>query len=103
MCFHCVFTDSKPESPGVVYVKTGSSEPEERICLLKSHIQNVPHTLPPVKPPAGLSLDRQKYLYKEIRPFLDDDKKDLTAPCPEGLADDNGTPQQQTSSKRRRH
>ena len=61
----------------MVYVKIGSSEPEERICLLKPHIHNVPHTLPPVKPLAGISLGRQKYLYKEIRPFLDDDKKDL--------------------------
>ena len=76
--------------PGVVYAKRASDAEEERFCLLKG-TANVPALpqMPPVKPAMGLSQEREKYLWKEIRPFLDEAKADLLAPRPAWLEDED--------------
>ena len=72
--------------PGVVYVKKPNNAEEERFSLLKDSA-NIPvlPQMPPVKLAVGLSQEREKYLWKDIRPFLDEDKADLLAPRPSWL------------------
>ena len=72
------------EFPGVVRCKQFSdSATFTTVCLIKDH-QNLPPstTLPPVAEPAGLSSDRQWYLYNKIRPFCLDRAMDTICPCP---------------------
>ncbi len=83
-------------------MRIGSNEPEERFSLLKTTPQQVTQALPPVKSPLGLSLERQKYLFKEIRPFLDEDKMDLTAPDPEDADSDDDAEEQHNAGRRQR-
>ena len=83
--------------PGVVYAKISSVAEEERFCLLRDP-QNptVPDGMPPVKSALGLSPERQAYLYKEIRPFLDEDKADLLAPPPHDISSRQNKRQKRT-------
>ena len=39
-------------------------------------------TLPNIVPPHGLSIERQWYLYEQIRPFCPDEDKDTVCPLP---------------------
>ena len=57
----------------------------DHVQLLKTTPEQVRAAgLPQVLPPAGLSQERQKYLFKDIRPFVADPYKDeLCPPVPE--------------------
>ena len=73
------------ENPGKVscYV-TLDSEPTV-LNLLGPRIQGIHEVtgdLPPVIQPFGLSLDRQRYLFDEIREFCMEGTEDLVAPEP---------------------
>ena len=50
--------------------------------LLKEAWKPVATDLPQIVEPPGLSADRQWYLYEKIRPFCDEDFKDITCPLP---------------------
>ena len=55
---------------------------EECFSLLRESVATMPTPadLPGKKAALGLSQERQAYLYKEIRPFVDEAKADLVAP-----------------------
>ena len=68
-------------SPGVVYLRVNSDSQEEKRCLLKDPSWKPdPSDLPPVITPTGLSLDRQRYFFDNIRVFCREDTKDLVCP-----------------------
>ena len=57
------------ESPGRVFCKRFVDSEEVEFDLLRDPTKLPPNTLPPIINPAGLDLERKKYLYKETRPF----------------------------------
>ena len=42
-----------------------------------------------VKPPPGLSVNRQKYLFEKIREFCSDEAKNITCPPPKSTEQDH--------------
>lgn len=76
------FRFSKNE-PGIVYCKEYAGSPEEAVVLLKNQAVIPPPTVLPSKiTPEGLSEDRKRYLYREIRQFCRIGTEDLVAPAP---------------------
>lgn len=72
-------------TPGVVHVQTASDQPQKAIKVLQDPSwKPSPSELPDIVPPAGLSLDRQWYLYEKIREFCNPDVQDLVCPKPTG-------------------
>ena len=71
------------ENPGVVYCKELVSSPEQPFTLLKNAaIVPPPATLPSTIEPEGLSEERRRYLYREIRPVCKPGTEDIVAPVP---------------------
>ena len=86
---HLRFTSA---SPGCAFVKERAGSEEVKRCFFKKDAENwkpEPDQLPPVLPPAGLSLQRQWYLHDKIREFCPDNVKDITCPKPAGEAEGN--------------
>lgn len=76
------FRFSKNE-PGIVYCKEYAGSPEEAVVWLKNQAVIPPPTVLPSKiTPEGLSEDRKRYLYGEIRQFCTSRTEDLVAPAP---------------------
>ena len=76
------FRFSKNE-PGIVYCKEYAGSPEEAVVLLKHQAVILPPTVRPSKiTPEGLSEDRKRYLYREIRQFCRIVTEDLVALAP---------------------
>ena len=75
--------------PGVVYEKKTNSTEQQMFPLLKDSA-NIPvlSQMPQVKLAVRFSQEREKYLWKNIRPFLDEDKADLLAPRPSWLGEE---------------
>ena len=74
------FTD---EFPGQVLVRKESGGDGERIMLLKDPSYRFESDLRPEPvPAAGLSVERQKYLYKHVRPHVREMYRDVTCPPP---------------------
>ena len=72
--------------PGMVFFKEYADSEEASYQLLKnpSVLPPPPADLPQPLSPPGLSYQRQKYLYENIRQFCaQDDRADLTCPMPE--------------------
>ncbi|XP_065884511.1 uncharacterized protein [Dysidea avara] len=77
---HFRFLSSRP---GKVMVKNTHDDPERTISLLKSSSwRPEPGELPNVIVPAGLSAERQWYLYEKIREFVPEEAQDLVCPKP---------------------
>ena len=77
---HFRFLSSRP---GKVKVKNTHDDPERTISLLKSSSwRPEPGELPNVIVPAGLSAERQWYLYEKIREFVPEEAPDLVCPKP---------------------
>lgn len=69
-------------STGSVYTKEFSSDSEETVhSLLKVRLPLSTES-PPRIHPTGLTLQRQRYLFNEIRPFVEEPFKDIVAPQP---------------------
>ena len=78
---HHLYFDSA--SPGFVYVKEKAGSTEvKRLTLKVKNWSPKADELPPILPPAGLSLQWQWYLYNKIREFCPDNLKDITCPLP---------------------
>ncbi|ELT87533.1 hypothetical protein CAPTEDRAFT_192819 [Capitella teleta] len=72
------------QHPGVVFFKTRISDEEGSFKLFKD--SPLPTTAAtPITPP-GLSRERQAYLYENIRPFVEDEFKDVVCPPPASRA-----------------
>lgn len=71
------------DKPGRVYFKESNSSPEQSMMLLKNcAILPLDVRHPAKLNPAGLSQERQQYLYREIRQFCKPGTEDLVAPAP---------------------
>ena len=57
------------DHPGVVFLKKTATAEEEQRCLLRGVWLPSPVEKPPSITPAGLSLERLKYLYNKIREY----------------------------------
>lgn len=66
----------------VITLKNSANGPETKFKMRKK--TQIPHRdeLPAVVPPAGLSLERQWYLYNNIREFCTPATKDIVCPLP---------------------
>ena len=73
------------ESPGVVFCFRTLSDEPIAVNILRKGIQagNVLADLPTEVSPSGFSLQRKKYLFKEIRQFCLEGTEDSVAPEPE--------------------
>lgn len=67
-----------------MYVRERADQVETEIVLLKSAVTPEDLTantvMPDIVPPGGISPERQKYLYRMVRPFVRDPYKELTCP-----------------------
>lgn len=70
------------ENLGEIKFKLGSQNPQyERVKIFKhEYIEELKKGFPTVVNPQGISIERQKYLYEKIRPFVQDDSKDVLCP-----------------------
>ena len=69
-------------SPGSVFMKDQNETPEVQFVLLKELFDVDFNTLPNIISPHGLTIERQWYLYEQIRPFCPDEDKDMVCPLP---------------------
>ena len=70
-------------APGLVSAKASIGGVEMQSMLLKTSKEALFESgLPPAIPAAGLSVERQKYLHKEIRPFVPPTFQDQLCPEP---------------------
>ena len=70
------------DHPGVVFLKKTATADEEQRVLLRGVWSPSPVDKPPSITPAGLSLERRKYLYDRIREYCREDTKELVCPNP---------------------
>ena len=103
---HFTFSESEVE------LKEYVDSPSHTQSLVKAPIAK--HSFPAAQSLEGLSYKRQKYLYDEIRPFVDDPFKDIVCPPPEPQRDEMPMQEQESelsfnsackfpSKKRQRH
>lgn len=71
---------------GIVFIKKTTNGEESEVCLQKREIpfgKNKTFRLPSKIAPKGLSLERQWYLYEQIRTHIPDEvDKNMTCPKP---------------------
>ncbi len=72
----------------MVFVKKEAGSDELPFQILLQGM-DFPDGEPVILTPPGLSLQRQQYLYKNIRPFVDDPYKDTVSPRPKVLPVDD--------------
>ena len=82
------------DRPGVVLMKKEWEGPTTELVLKQG---DLPVGMPERIEPAGLTRDRQAYLFRHIRPFVDEDKRDLV--CPEPVAIRTRSPSPTPSSR----
>ena len=87
--YHHFHFDSR--KPGKMYVKMYSDEPEEIELLTDPNWRPSASELPQVVTPAGLSKERQQYLYEKIREFCPEYACDLVCPNPDETTDSKPT------------
>lgn len=67
---------------GKLFVKSHADDSEREITLLKSSISPEDITtgsvMPDILPPGGITSERQRYLFRVVRPFVRDPFKDTT-------------------------
>jgi hypothetical protein len=80
-----LFSRFDSSSQGTVWVKRTNGEAETSFPMLLPG-QSFPVGRPHVIPPPGLPLQRQQYLFKHIREFVDDPYKDIVCPQPEEMS-----------------
>lgn len=69
--------------PGSVFMREFADSPEKRLTILKLGSDPVRGVLPSTLLPAGLSPERELYLYKQMRPFCQAEFRDVTCPVPQ--------------------
>ena len=74
------------DHPGVVFLRKTATADEEERCLLCGVWSPSPVEKPPPITPAGLSLERRRYLYDKIREYCREDVRDLVCPDPNSPA-----------------
>ena len=69
---------------GALFVREFANT-EEKVVILKANATVDKTALPAIMIPSGLSEERQQYLYEQIRPFYDEEYRDVTCPEPRAL------------------
>lgn len=70
------------QHPGKVFYKTMIADAEKEMMLaVPDQVAQLPR-MPAIIPPAGLSRERQQYLFQHIREYVRDDKRDIVCPRP---------------------
>lgn len=72
------------ERPGYVFFKASLDDEEQCFQLLRDKRNLPPLHVPSLLHPKGLTQERKKYLYEQIRPFCREGTEDLVAPRPDG-------------------
>lgn len=67
---------------GKVFTKERTGGAEEEHSILKTEGNIPPGERPPVVQPAGMSHERQKYLYNNVRQYVRPAFQDRTCPAP---------------------
>ena len=70
------------ENPGVVHVKKLNDQPSQPFRILTSEVFPTATEMPLPVEPKGFSLEREWYLYDQIREFCEEGKQDLLCPLP---------------------
>ena len=81
---------------GVVLMKKEWEGPTTELVLKQG---DLPVGMPERIEPAGLTRDRQAYLFRHIRPFVDEDKRDLVCPQPAAIRPRSPSPSPSPSSR----
>ena len=74
------------EAPGYVFLRKGADDEEVSVQLLRCGVDtgsDLFKTRPAPVQPAGLSQQRQTYLYRNIRPYVRPMYQDATCPAPQ--------------------
>lgn len=71
------------DDPGVVFCKEFITSTEKKIELLKDKNVLPPSDIPPQIQPEGLSAERKRYLFHDIRQYCKPGMEDLVAPDPD--------------------
>ena len=72
-------------SPGVVFAREHHDSEEVTIKLFKKRVNSCTvegASLPAIISPAGLTSERKKYLYEQVRPYVNAEFQDITCPSP---------------------
>ena len=70
------------QHPGKVFYKTTIADAEKEMMLaVPDQVAQLPR-MPAIIPLAGLSRERQQYLFQHIREYVRDDKRDIVCPRP---------------------
>ena len=76
------FSFNKSE-PGIVSCLRNLGDEPRKFNILKRAVDEIwNEQLPPIIEPVGFTLERQQYLFREIRPFCHSESRDLVAPHP---------------------
>lgn len=72
------------DAPGVVFLKKKADDTDEvRFVICKTHLLQMSETdVPDVINPAGLSSQRKRYLYSQVRPLVRAEFRDVLCPKP---------------------
>ena len=95
---HFTFSSDKP---GIVSVKKHVDTSSKELHLLKDN-WNPGESVPNILPPKGLPLERQWYLYDNIRQFCPEETKDVVCPLPSIPRDRNLTARSTDTSQPKR-
>ena len=71
------------DDPGVVFCKEFITSTEKKIQLWKDKNVLPPSDIPPQIQPEGLSAERKRYLFHDIRQYCKPGMEDLVAPGPD--------------------
>ena len=68
----------------MVFARQALDSEEVRVSMLKRHPdEGIEQQLPLELTPAGITTERQKYLYEHVRPYVRPSCQDLLCPEPE--------------------
>jgi len=70
------------KNPGIIELKEFADSDKTIVDIRKTGVDIDPLQMPEVIIPPGLSLDRQTYLYEQIREFCEPEYADITCPKP---------------------
>lgn len=76
---HFFFTRDEPGK--VFYKETLTDEQQSATLAVLDRVANLP-PMPNIIPPPGLPLERQRYLYNNIREYIPADRRDVVCPAP---------------------
>ena len=94
--YHFRFSHTQP---GVVFVREFADSEEKKIIIIRSGTTIDKSALPVTLTPSGLSQERKQYLFEHIRPFCDEEYRNIT--CPEPRAQKRPNSQEQGPSTKR--